>query len=159
MFDKKEVRRWRRTIYREFEKLGFHSMQIMAASVLAAISAVGTDPNVIAELAGVSPEYALKVTKRLRRERILVGKKLRVAWMDTKAGDFAVMLDAGVAAGEFARFADDKRSAAMKVRKLGPRKYGPRRPRSKAEPGPFRPSLTKSNPLYGLPEWKNEKPR
>jgi hypothetical protein len=131
----------------------------MASMVMAGISIVGTDASVLCELTGLSVEYVTKVTRRLRKSGVVRGQSLRVAWWQEKfAGDVAVVLDAGVAAGVFSRGINPKRSAAQKARQPETRARGPRQPRAKVEPGTvFVPQQKKSNPLYGLPEWETEK--
>lgn len=157
MFDQKEVQRWRRATWREFERMGYNAIQIQSALVLAAIAFFGTDPDVLSELTGLSVDYVRKVTRRLREQRVLKGKSISAAWGDQKCGDLAVALDAGVAAGMFARAVNPKRSAAQKARKPETYARGPRGERAPRESERiFRPTVKKSNPLYGLPEWEKK---
>lgn len=157
-FELRRVKRWRRDVWRVFEREGFKPAEIMAAMVLAAVAVVGTDLAVLSELTGLSALYLRKVLTRLRRERILRGQTIRTPGVsDGFEGHLGTMLDAGVAAGLFARFVDQKRSAAQKARAPETYARGPRGPRTKVPPGAvFSPQLQKSNPLYGLPEWKAE---
>lgn len=157
-FEPKSIRRWRRDVWRVFDKEGFKPTEIMAGLVLAAVSAFGTDPDVLSEITGHSTEYVRKVLKRLRRERVLRGQTLRAAWGDNETGSFAVLLDGMVAAGIMTREINDKASAAQKARAPETRARGPRRPSTKVAVGAvFSPQIQKSNPLYGLPEWRTQK--
>lgn len=158
MMDKKAIRRWRRDVWRIFEKEGFTPAELMAALVLAAVAFFGTDLDVLCELTGHSRDYCRKVLRRLRKQRVVSGQKLRTAWHDDKAGGLATILDAGVAAGMFSRSPDPKRSAAQKARAPETRHRGPTRPRAILPAGAmFTPEMQKSNPLYGLPEWETKK--
>ena len=153
-FDKKAVKRWRRDVWRVFEKQGFKPAEIMAALVMAAVAAFGTDLSVLSEITGHSADYVRVVLKRLRKQRVLSGATLRTAWDDDNAGGLATALDAGVAAGIFTRGVDPKRSAAQRKRAASTRAYGPRRKSTAVAPGAvFTPAMKKANPLYGLPEW------
>ncbi len=155
-FDVGRVRRWRKQVYREFQRAGFTPAAIMAQWVLAGVAAVGPDLDVLSELTGHSPAYVKTVLKRLRKQRVLQGQTLRGAWDHPDHGSFAVMLDAGVAAGVFARGVDQTRSAAQKARKPETRARGPRRPRVPVTPGAvFTPKVQKADPTYGLPGWKD----
>lgn len=151
-------KRWRQDVWRIFEREGFTPAEIMAAMVMAGIAAVGINRPRLVELTGCSDAYVLKVIRRLRKQRILSGQSLRLAW-DSKSDPFAqrvaVALDAGVAAGTFARFVDPKRSAAQKARKPETRARGPRGPRKAVDLNTVK--LVHSNPLYGLPEWEQKK--
>jgi hypothetical protein len=159
-FDRRRVQRWRRDIWRTFDKCGFTPPEIMAAMVLAAVAAVGTDLGVLSELTGHSTGYVRKVLKRLRAARILSGQTLRTPGVaDGMDGHVGTVLDAGVAAGIFARFPDPKRSAAQKARAPETRARGPRRPRVVVALGAvFTPNVKKADPLYGLPTWKGGRP-
>jgi hypothetical protein len=161
-FDPRRVKRWRRDVWRGFEKGGLTAAQISGAMVLAGVVAVGTDVGVLSELTGLSEDYVRKVLRRLRKERILVGQTIRASWLDDDSATASVgaVLDAGAAAGIFARFVNDKRSAAQKARKPETRARGPRRPKVAVPSGAmFTPKQQKSNPLYGLPEWKEKPPK
>lgn len=154
--DPKVVRRWRRDVYRAFTAGGLKPAEISAAMVLVGAALVGTDTTVLSQLTGLSADYALKIVRRLRKQRVIRGKTIRAAWASEEAGDLAVILDAGTAAGIFSRFADKKRSAAQKARAPETRARGPRpRATSARSVGPL--VLKKSNPLYGLPEWETGK--
>lgn len=153
-FDPRRVKRWRRDTWRVFAKEGFHPAEVSAALVLAGVAFFGTDLDVLSEITGSSREYCEKVLRRLRKQRILSGTTFRVRWEHDKEGYVATMLDAGVAAGIFVRGIDKKRSAAQKARAPEKRHRGPKRPRTKIEPGAvFTPKMQNANPLYGLPEW------
>jgi hypothetical protein len=160
IFDKADVKRWRRTVHKELRRIRLppDDAAYPAAMICAAIYCFGTDVAVLAEVSG-QPEAAVKPTlKRLRQQRALSGQTLRVAWNDEKTGGFALLLDAMVAAGDLIRPVDEKRSAAHKGKHSGPRK--PRQPGQASEPGaPFRPKVTNSNPLYYLDETKPERKR
>jgi hypothetical protein len=151
--DRARVRRWRRDVYRAFASGGLKPIQIQAALVMAGVDALGTHLPTLSELTGLSENYARKVLRRLRRERILVGQTLRVRWGHPDEGEFAALLDAMVASGELARFPDQKRSMAQKARTPGTRVRGPRQ-RKATVVGPYIPKRSKSNPLYGLSEWE-----
>ena len=157
-FDLAKVKRWRRDIWRIYEGEGFKPAEIMAAMVLAAVAAVGTDRDVLSELTGHSPLFVQKVLRRLRRQRVCCGQTLRTPGVAAgHEGHVGAILDASVAAGIFARFVDPKRSAAQQARKPETRAQGPRRPRTKITAGAvFTPKQQKSNPLYGLPEWEKK---
>lgn len=157
-FEARRVTRWRRDVFRIFEREGFKPAEIMAAMVLAAVAVVGTDLGVLSELTGHSTLYVRKVLKRLRREGIVRGQTIRTPGVSEGfEGHVGTMLDAGVAAGLFARFVDPKRSAAQKARAPETRARGPRRPRAIVPSGAvFTPQVQKANPLYGLHEWKAE---
>lgn len=153
-FDKAKVRRWRRTVWREFTGMGFLPTHMHAPMVLAAIDAVGTGPTLIAELVGVSEEYVTKVLRRLRKQRVLQGQTLRIGWDSKDSGWMAVALDAMVATGDLTRPPDPRRSAAQKARAPETRTRKPQTKRTKAAVGMFTPKRVKSNPFYGLPEWE-----
>lgn len=157
--DEKKVRRWRRDVWRACASQGFPPAEIQAGLVLAGIVAIGTDPDLLSELTGLSMAYVVKVTKRLRSERVVSGQKVRAAWMsgDDMRREVGAVLDVGVAAGVFTRkHVDPKRSASQKARAPETRARGKRGPRAKVEPG-TQPTITKSNPSYGLPEWEENK--
>jgi hypothetical protein len=159
LFDKKHVRRWRREVWRACASQGFSPAEISAGLVLAAIVGVGTDPHLLSELTGLSQGYVVKVTKRLRDQRVVAGTTVRAAWMsgDDMRREVGAVLDIGVAAGVFSRkHVDPKRSAAQKARSPETRARGPRGPRVKVQPGAA-PTIAKSNPTYGLPEWEKGK--
>jgi hypothetical protein len=156
VFDKADVKRWRRVIHKELRRMRLPSDDptYPAAMVLAAIYCFGTDVSVLAEVTGVNEQRVRQTLKALRKRGIVVGQRLRTAMTDEKTGGFAWILDAMVASGDLYRPPDPKRSAAMKGRKRGPNKQ-PRRPRTKIMPGAiFTPKVVKSNPLYGLAEWE-----
>lgn len=150
--------RWRRDVWRVFERGGLKPAEINAAMILAAVAAIGTDPSALSTLTGLSVDYVRKVTTRLRQQRILRGQTIRVAWM-REHGDLAAILDGCVAAGRFTRASvDEKRSAAQKARRPETYARGPRRPRTTILPGAvFTPKQQIANPLYGLPEWEQPK--
>lgn len=156
-FDAKAVKRWRRDVWRAFEREGYRGPAISAAMVLVAVAVAGTDLLVLTTLTGLSRDYVRKVLMRLRKEGVVRGRTIRAAWMNSDDGfaqSVAVLLDAGVAAGDLSRFVDAERSAAQKARapETRVRRRQTRRP---VEPGTvFQPQVTNSNPLYGLPEWK-----
>ena len=157
-FKKPAVRRWRRDVFRALKSSGFNPAESMAGMVLAGIIAVGTDPGVLSALTGLGSDYVKKVTKRLRKQRIVLGDTLSAAWA-AKGDDFyhevAAVLDCGVAAGTFSRFVDPKRSAAQKARKPETRSRGPRGPRIRRELNTIAPPrIRASNPSFGLPEWE-----
>lgn len=151
-FDKREVLRWRRTVWREFQRWGFDAPKIPAAMVLAAVAAIGTDAESLIELTGSSKEYVRMVLRRLRKHRVLSGQTLRTAWesKDQFHGYVALMLDSMVAAGELQRPVDTKRSEAQKKRDPSTRRHGTtRRPRITVA-GPFTPAMQRSDPYYQL---------
>ena len=153
IFQRDDVKRWRRVVHKELRRMRVFPEEASypAAMVTAAIYCFGTDVEVLAETSGHPADYVTRVLKRLRQHRVLTGQRLRVAWEDEKTGGFAWGLDAMVACGDLVRPVDPKRSAAHKGRHAGPRK--PRTVRAKPEPQtPFRPAITKSNPLYYLDE-------
>lgn len=154
-FDKPDIRRWRRDVWRAFEDAGFKGPQIVAAMVLAAVSVVGTDLKVLSEVTGSSEDYVRKVLRRLRKHRVLSGQTLRVGW-DREGEALAVILDGMVASGDLTRPSDPKRSAAQKARAPETRHRGPRR-KAAVIVGPYVPARQSSNPYYGLPEWETEK--
>lgn len=157
-FEKAAVRRWRREVWREFERGGFDAIEIQAALVMAAIAIVGTDTESLSELTGLSAEYARKVMRRLRKHRVLSGQTIRVAW-ETDGLEMSVFFDAMVAAGILTRSPNPKRSAAQKARAPETRARGPRGPRRQAARvvGPYTPTIKKADPWYGLPEWERAK--
>ena len=161
-FDKVGVRRWRRDIFREIRSSGIEPNEpaFSVGMVLSAVYGFGTDTGVIAELTGLHEDYVKSVLKKLRKARVLRGQTLRVRWnADGFEGTLAFVLDAHVAAGNFTRGVDEKRSAAQRARRR-PEMVKPRKPRAVQPKGAvFTPGVTKSNPLYGLPEWESETKR
>jgi hypothetical protein len=118
---------------------------------MAAIALVGTTPTALRELTGLSDAYCLKVLRRLRKQRVLSGQTLRVAWgQEGDLGNLAVVLDGMVALGECVREPDDKRSAAQRARAAETRARGTRAKATKPM-GVFTPKQQASNPLYALP--------
>lgn len=160
-FDKKAVRRWRRDVFRALQSSGYNPAESMAGMVLAAVIAIGTDITAISALTGLSTDYALKVVKRLRKQRIVQGNTLSAAWAakgDDMQHEVGAVLDCGVAAGVFVRSVDPKRSAAQKMRKPETRARGQRGPRKVREANVIAPpKIRASNPYFGLPEWEQAK--
>lgn len=159
-FKPAEVRRWRRTIWRAFADYGFQPIEIPACRILAGIVAIGTDSGLLSALTGSSEDYVKKVLRRLRKDRVLVGRSLRASWLteDEATNSLGACLDAGVASGIFSRFVNEKRSAAQKARARESFARGPRRsPVARVIGQIFTPDQKRSNPLYGLPEWKQTK--
>lgn len=156
-FDRSEIRRFRRDVWRAMRDAGLHPARIPAASVIVAVAVVGSHVPSLSAVTGLSQEAVVRVLRRLRKERVLSGQTLRVAWhMEGVAGELGLILDAMIATGELVRGVDEKRSASQKTRAPETRARGPRRPRTVVA-GPFVPSQQKSNPLYGLPEWRDGK--
>lgn len=153
LFDKKKVRRWRKTVFRELTRLGFGPANIEFAPgmILAGIQGFGTDVSVLRELTGYPDALIVRTLKRLRKMRILVGQTLRADWSgDGLAGEVAFVADVLVALGEFKRTPDAKRSAAQLAR---PRSHvsATRANRVKIQAGAvFTPKTVKSNPWYQI---------
>ena len=154
MFEKKAIRHWRRFIFREVEKIGFRPAHrgFSAAMVMMTVYSFGTDVDVLVELTGFSAEFVIKTLRRLRKQKILVGQKMRVArWDDDGAlGAVGVALDALVAADEVSRFPNPKASAAQKARAPETRARGPRTRRAPKAVGIFTPQVKNCDSLYGL---------
>jgi len=156
-FDRESVKKWRRAVHKELRWLGAPSEDLVyrAAMVCATVFCFGTDADILAELSGQDEKLFRTVLKRLRKMRVLVGQTLRASdgWQG-KYGNFGLMLDAMVAAGDLYRPPDEKRSAAQKARR-NPESRKPRSPRQAVTPG-TRPKVVNSNPLYGLAEWEKQ---
>jgi hypothetical protein len=151
LFDPNKVKRWRRDVWRAFESEGFKPHEIIAAMVMFAVNCIGTDLLALSQLTGSSEVYCQKVLRRLRKNGVVSGQKVRVSWRDENNGWIGPMLDAGVAAGLFERSPDTKRSAAQKARDPKTRHRGPRKARTVIARGAvFSPQVVDSNPLYGL---------
>lgn|SRR2546421_3416829 len=158
-FDKRAVKRWRRDIWRAFERERFKPAEIAAAMVFAAVESFGTDVSVLVQITGHSGEYVRKVLKRLRKQRVLSGQSINASGYggDDFAQSVGACIDAGIAAGVFVHPVDPKRSAAQKARTAETRARGPRRRRVVVADGAvFTPKRRKSNRLLGLPEWEHE---
>lgn len=150
LFDKREIQRWRRTVFRELHALGFRSPSDLGAGlVLATIGYFGTDIDVLIEMTGHSREFITKVLRRARKERIVRGQTLAVRWdAEGFEGSLAFALDTMTAAGMLFRPVDQKRSAAQRGAMRKPRgKYRPRQPKVV---GAFTPAKSHSNPYYQL---------
>ena len=158
MFERTDVKRWRRTIHKELRPLRepSDSPTYRAAMVLAAIYGFGTDITVLAEVSGQALEFVRGVLKRARKTRMLKGQTLHVGWNE-QHGLFALMVDAMVAEGTCSRPPDPKRSAAQKARQHGRGRGTSKRRQVVSTAGAvFTPKITRSNPLYGLTEWVTE---
>jgi hypothetical protein len=154
VFNRADVKRWRRVVHKELRWLRCASEDPVyrAAMVLAAVYCFGTDVGVIAEASGQPEAFVRQVLKASRKERVIAGQTIRAAW-NGKHGVVALMLDAMVATGDLYRPPDPKRSAAAKARKQSARPQKPRAPRTKMAAGAvFTPKVTKSDPLYNLAE-------
>lgn len=157
LFDKTRVRRWRRDVFREVQKLGFRPEQpgFSAATVMIAVYSFGTDVTALVEITGYADTFIVKIIRRLRKSKILVGQKMRVAAWDAEGlqGIVGLACDALTVAGDVERVPDPKRSAAQK-RAAQSRVMPPtRRRRTVIAPGAvFSPQVVTSNPLYQLAE-------
>jgi hypothetical protein len=156
MIHAKQVRRWRRDTFRILQSIDRRwratDPTFSGAMVLAAIAAIGTDPSALQDLTGFSKPFIVKILRRARKHKIIVGSKMRTAWADEGfAGQMAVICDALVVAHDVARVPDAKLSAIQKkaAQKRAAAVKRPRRKRAPMVPGTmFTPKQVKSNPLY-----------
>lgn len=123
IFEKQRVVKWRRFVWRELVKLGFHPQrnfkELTAGMITIAVAHFGTDPSALSEITGSSQDSVKRVLKRLRKQKILVGQKMRVtAWDDDGfKGTLGLALDLMAAGGEITRTPSATRSAAQNARK------------------------------------------
>src|SRR5262245_46493131 len=85
MFDKQQIKRWRRACHKEIDRLGttgsadrFRAIGLIAMSIYA----FGTDVTTLTTLTGQPSKMVRDVLKRLRTQGVLKGQTLRVNWND-----------------------------------------------------------------------------
>lgn len=151
-FTTKQVRRWRRDVWREIVALGFNEKNprvLYVGMVLAGVLGFGTDPAVLSELTGASQEFVKQALTRMRKARILSGQTLRIRW-DKEGLEGAVAFGCDIMAAAqdgVDRVPNPKRSAAQKARS----RTVPSKPRAARAPkaiGAFTPRTTVADAWY-----------